>query len=97
VDVKGSGVGGFEGSLPPTPLQRKFSPDFYVLHRPHWAAQGGSGPRPAAPLVKGVKFCLFERINTFGTSMRVAQRGGRMLDGSKVLFFLYLYTKSSPS
>ena len=41
-----SGVGGFEGSVrhqllpsPPPPLQRKLSPDFYVLHEPHSAAQ----------------------------------------------------------
>jgi len=56
------GLGGFEGSggvqassssvaaYPPTPLQRKFSPDYYVLHGPHWAAQGvrTPGPPPAS-------------------------------------------------
>ena len=59
-----SSVGGFDGSggservrlqrvsTPhPTPCTKKFSPDFYVLHGPHWAAQGGPDPRPATPLV----------------------------------------------
>jgi len=36
-------------------FQRKLSPDFYVLHGPHWAAQGGPDPwtpppPPATPL-----------------------------------------------
>jgi len=69
-----SGVGGFEvqegsgrvrhigGCLapyPPPPLQRKFWPDFYIVHGPHWAAQGGvqtpaplPHPRPATPLAQ---------------------------------------------
>ena len=73
-----SGVGGFEGSggvrtssssvaayspLPP-PLQRKFSPEFYVLHGPHWAAQGG--PDPWTPLPGQLRRCQKETIwNTF--------------------------------
>ena len=39
--------------LSPPPLQ-KFSPDFYVLRGPHWAARGVlvRTPRPATPLSK---------------------------------------------
>ena len=29
---------------PPHHLYERISPDFYVSHGPHWAAQGGSGP-----------------------------------------------------
>jgi len=34
---------------PYPPLQRKFAPDFYVLHGPHWAAQGGPDPWTPPP------------------------------------------------
>ena len=43
------------GCLPPLPhpCTKKISPDFYVLHGPHWAAQGGGVSGPLDPPGQG--------------------------------------------
>jgi len=52
--------------LAPYPLiQRKFSPDFYVLHGPHWAAQGGLNPWTPGQLRRWF-WCYFYAIKLFG-------------------------------
>ena len=89
--MRGPGEFVIIGCLAPTspPLQRKFSPDFYVLHGPHWAAQGGPDPwtpRPATPLAmqQSLTIVHLKRVATLPCEMFVRKLACPVRRGSFV-------------